>query len=186
MLGTSGLFEVERPRLTAMGSCCGCPAPLPACTSSSTDVSLSLVRLAGVESLMALSMKKSPCTCGASTPMPAQNPGCGTDHWAGVTMRMLSLQYWVFLHRKRQGAGVVYFKTKLWVAGPSTANAPSVACHPSPAKSSVVNPSIASFLVTQLPTLCFILHCRCCEWFLTLLKSQSLQASSKSSRLYPR
>lgn len=70
MLGTSGLFEVERPRLTAMGSCCGCPAPLPACTSSSTDVSLSLVRLAGVESLMALSMKKSPCTCGASTPMP--------------------------------------------------------------------------------------------------------------------
>jgi hypothetical protein len=52
---------------------------------------------------------------------------------------------------KRQGAGVVYFKTKLWVAEPSTANALSVACHPSPAKSSVVNPSIASLLVTQLP-----------------------------------
>ncbi|QYS98289.1 hypothetical protein H0G86_005476 [Trichoderma simmonsii] len=89
----------------AMGSCCGFAAPLPAC--SSTDVSLSLVwsglAPAWVKSLMAPSTKNLHVqVCGASTPMLAhRNPGCGTDHWAGVTMRMLRSS--TFLHRDDKG-----------------------------------------------------------------------------------
>lgn len=155
---------MERPRLTAMGR---------AAAFLHLYLLVQVARLtfrspwsgsAWVESLMALSMKKSPFTCGASTPMLAQKPWLwdrplGWRDHANAFAAVLGLSS----SRRRQGVGVAYFKTKLWAAEPSTANASSVACHPSPAKSSVVNPSIASFLVTQLPPSLLYSYCRCHE-----------------------
>lgn len=71
-----------------MGSCCGFPAPLPACTSSSTDVSLSLVRL-GMGRITDGSIHEKNLHLLVAPPPPCslRNPGCGTDHWAGVTMQ---------------------------------------------------------------------------------------------------